>query len=104
MRHHCAVGNLMYSHAMCVWPLVMFTRHQIAAGKKGPNLKTKDLQTHVYMNLLFLDVQLTTKICKSNIESSCIYCASMSMTNVLYKNQYTVFTGFSLCVHAILHD
>jgi hypothetical protein len=54
MCHHHAVGNLTYSHAMCVWPLVPFTRcfvPQIPACMKGHNLKTKDLQTHVCMNL-----------------------------------------------------
>jgi hypothetical protein len=54
MRRHCAVDNLKYSRAMCVQTLVTLTRRfvrQIPACKKGFNLKTKDLQTQVYMNL-----------------------------------------------------
>jgi hypothetical protein len=77
MYHHCAVGNLRYSREMCVQLLLMLTLrfvHQIAACQKGPNLKAKDLRTRVYMNSFnfFLDVQLTTKICTSNIKSHCI--------------------------------
>jgi hypothetical protein len=47
-------SNLTYSPAVCVRPLVMLTRRfvrQIPACKEGPNLKTKDLWTHIYMNL-----------------------------------------------------
>jgi hypothetical protein len=63
---------------MCVRPLVMLTRRfvrQIPACKKGPNLKTKDSRNHVYTNLhnSFLDVQLTTEVCTSNIKSPCMY-------------------------------
>jgi hypothetical protein len=41
-------------HYLVLRLLVVLTRrfvHQIPACKKGPNLKTKDLRTHVYMNL-----------------------------------------------------
>jgi hypothetical protein len=54
MHHHCLVGNLTYSGAVCVRLLLMLPRRfvcQIPTCKKGRNLKTKDLRTHVHMYL-----------------------------------------------------
>jgi hypothetical protein len=56
MHRHCAVGNLTYSHAMYVRQLLMFIRCFVCkspACKKGHNLKTKDLCTHVYVKCYY---------------------------------------------------
>jgi hypothetical protein len=48
---------------MCVRPLVMLTRRfvrKITACKKDPNLKTKDLRAHVYMDLYIIVVGCKT--------------------------------------------
>jgi hypothetical protein len=48
--HHCMVGYLMFSHAVCVWLLLTVTRCfvlQTAAYEKGPNFKPKVIQTHI---------------------------------------------------------
>jgi hypothetical protein len=79
----------MYSSAMCVRPLLMLTwrfDRQIAACKNGPNLKTKDLLTHVYMKLhhYFFYVKLSTKICTSKIESPCVCARVRARIFIIY--------------------
>jgi hypothetical protein len=60
----------------------MLPRHQIEACKKGRNLKIKNFpgQYLCELILLFLDVQLTIKICTSNVGSLC--CVLVSPVNL----------------------
>jgi hypothetical protein len=56
--------------------VVMVSRRfvcQIAACKKGPNIKTKDLRTHVYMNLkIVFECGTTHQKSYVNIKSLCM--------------------------------
>jgi hypothetical protein len=82
-----AVGSLIYSRAMCVWPILMLTRrcvHQIATCKKGPTLKSKDLRTYVYMNLYHCFwIHNSPLKFMSNIEWLCIQISRKKILNFI---------------------
>jgi hypothetical protein len=64
----CAVGNLMYSRAMCVCSIGSLSEN--FSMKEGPQLENEGFAYPCLYELISLFLDATT-ICTSNIESPC---------------------------------
>lgn len=81
--HMSEVLDLEGSHHMDSSYALQTLWASILACKRKPNLKTTDLRTHVYTDLYNFHIDLTIKICTSNIKSFCMPSSSEVKRNFL---------------------